>query len=123
MQLVEAQAESKDFSKQLQANTANVQATDAAWEQSQAALAVVKQVFTSCSKGVNSGLHRNQKCYKFQHHLLAILCKIPSHITLQLLCCKAQECVLTITRSLHHGKQHACMQGGPASMSLYEHSV
>ena len=72
---MEAQAESKDFFKQLQANAANVQATDAAWEQSQAALAVVKQVFTSCSKRVIVG--STETSCKFQHHLLAILCKFP----------------------------------------------
>ena len=46
--LMESQAESKDLLKQLQANAVNVQATNAAWEESEAARAVMTQVFDFC---------------------------------------------------------------------------
>jgi len=46
--LMESQAESKDLLKQLQANAVNVQATNAAWEESEAARAVMTQVFHVC---------------------------------------------------------------------------
>ncbi len=46
--LMESQAESKDLLKQLPANAVNVQATNAAWEESEAARAVTTQVFYVC---------------------------------------------------------------------------
>ncbi len=46
--LMESQAESKDLLKQLQVNAVSVQATNAAWEESEAAWAVTTQVFYVC---------------------------------------------------------------------------
>jgi len=46
--VTESQAESKAFLKQLQDNAVKVQAANAAWEESEAARAVMTQVFHVC---------------------------------------------------------------------------